>query len=459
VAKFISMRSILFIILLLIPTILFSQQLVRKGWFGARLDPISADDVKTLQLKNSDGLKIVQIVGGTAKALDLQVNDVLLSLNSQKFAFAKAIVKYMNSQKENGEVIASIIRNGKPLMLTNKIVGKPRETDKNCDIIYESIAYKGGKLSVIINKPRKTGKLPAMLFIPGYTCNSIDALKESDPYGKIIRAYSNAGYVVMRVEKSGLGDCENTPDCSATDLYAEVANFEAGLRKLKTLNYVDTNNIFLFGHSMGGIVAPAISATNNVHGVIVFGTVINSFFEFQQGMNRLQFQLAHPEPIEYERKCRVLAEIMHEFYIEKKDLANIAKNKEKLEELKADWQYDGTNIIWGRNMEYWRQIQDFDLVTKWKNTTAKVLALHGGADIQSYSKAEPEQIVYTVNYYHPNNASLITFPETDHLFAKVGTQQKSSDLLLEAKYQELYEAYDVEVAKQSIAWSNAQIVK
>jgi uncharacterized protein len=110
-------------------------------------------------------------------------------------------------------------------------------------------------------------------------------------------------------------------------------------------------------------------------------------------------------------------------------------------------------------MEYWRQIEDFNLIDKWKNTSAKVLALYGGADIQAFSKVEHEQIVYTVNYYHPNNASMITFPETDHLFAKVGTQQKSSDLLNSAKYQELYDAFDWEVTKQSIAWSNAQMVK
>jgi hypothetical protein len=36
--------------------------------------------------------------------------------------------------------------------------------------------YKGGQLRVIINKPFKENKMPAMLFIPGYTCSSIDEL-------------------------------------------------------------------------------------------------------------------------------------------------------------------------------------------------------------------------------------------------------------------------------------------
>jgi uncharacterized protein len=453
------MKNTILALLLFISTLSFAQKLERKGWFGARLDHVNQGDAQKLNLKFNEGLKIVQIVGGTSKSLNLLVDDVVMTINNNKYDSAKEISKFMTSQKENFPIEVQIYRSGKLQTIKGKISGRPRETDKNCEIIYESVPYKSGKLSVIINKPRKLGKMPAVLFIPGYTCSSIDALRESDPYGRIVRAFSDAGYVVVRVEKSGLGDCENTPDCSTTDLKAEVENFEAGLKKLQSLEYVDPNNVFLFGHSMGGIVAPAISAKNNLRGVIVYGTLVNSWFEYQQNMNRLQFQLARPEPFEYERKCRIQTEIMHEFYIEKKSLVEISKNPEKLKELKTDWEYDGKDIIYSRNMEYWRQIQDFPLLDNWKNTKAKVLVLFGGADIQAFSKTEHEQIVYTVNYFNPGNAEMITFPETDHLLAKVGTQQKSSDLLLGQKYQELYDAFDFEVTKKSIEWANKQIVK
>jgi uncharacterized protein len=445
--------------LLYASTLSFSQQLDRKGWFAARLNPVTQAETEALKLKTTEGLKIVQIAGGTSKALNLQVDDVVLTINNQKFASAKDIGKYMTSQKENAPISVEISRGGNRQTLNGKVVGRPRETDANADVIYESVPYKSGKLSIIINKPRKSGKLPAVLFIPGYTCSSADGLRENDPYARIVHAFSAAGYVVMRVEKSGLGDCENTPECSSTDLKAEVENFEAGLKKLQSLDYVDTANVFLFGHSMGGIVAPAIAAKNNVRGLMVYGTVLNSWFEFQQQMNRLQFQLTRPEPFEYERKCRIQTEIMHEFYIEKKSLVEISKNSEKLKELQADWEYDGKDVIWGRNMEYWRQIQDFPLLDNWKNTKAKVLVLFGGADIQAFSKDEHERVVYTVNYFHPNNAEMITFPETDHLFAKVGTQQKSSDLLIGGKFTELFEAFDFEVTQKSIEWANKQVVK
>ena len=67
-----------------------------------------------------------------------------------------------------------IIRNKKEMKLRAKVIGHPFETDDNAEVIYDQAPYRGGLLRVIVNKPRKEGKMPAMLFIPGYTCNSID---------------------------------------------------------------------------------------------------------------------------------------------------------------------------------------------------------------------------------------------------------------------------------------------
>lgn len=54
---------------------------------------------------------------------------------------------------------------------------------------------------MIINKPNGDCKKLAILFIPGYKCSSIDGLTENHPYGLIVRAFSDAGFVVVRVEK------------------------------------------------------------------------------------------------------------------------------------------------------------------------------------------------------------------------------------------------------------------
>lgn len=445
---------IAFLIALFSATICNAQELPRKGWFGAQMETVNEQNFKTLKLKEAQGVRVIQSVGGTSKLLELKPDDAVLSINNQTISDVAALGQFINSAKEGLPIEVKLIRKGKLITLKGTIVGRPRETDANADVIYDSAPYKEGKLSVIINKPRKEGKLPAVLFIPGYTCSSVDGLSESHPYGRVVRKFSDAGYVVLRIEKSGLGDSENTPSCDDSHLYDEVDIFEQGLLKLQSLSYVDKENILIFGHSMGGVVGPAISAKHNVKGIMVYGTTAKSWFEYILEMNRLQTMLANPDPLQFEELCRVQGEIAYEYYIQKKDLQDIARDSIKSAILKTDWQYDGNQMIFNRNNEYWRQIQDYPLLENWKNTKAKVLVVFGGTDFQAFSKADHEQIVYTVNFYHPGNASLIVFPETDHYFAKTGTMQKAFDTFMSGNYQELFDAFDFEVTRGLIEWAN-----
>ena len=450
------MRKIVLIfgITLGVLTSIVAQQLPRKGWLGAKIE-LHQD---TLIIKSKQviypGFRIIQVVGGSAKNLQLIENDLILTINSKSFQNATEVAQYFTSTIEGDNLEITILRGGKQKKLTGVIVGKPREVDQKYEVINERVPFKGGFLSVIINKPKKSGKMPAMLFIPGYTCSSIDGLSEKHPYGRIVRAYADSGYVVVRVEKSGLGDSQNTPECSFTNLYDEVASFQAGLEKLRSLDYVDTSNIFIWGHSMGGVIAPALGAQNNIKGVIVYGTTAKSFFEYQLEMNRLQLMLAHPDPFEYEKTCRLQTEIAYEYYILKKDIKEIASTPERLAALQKDWEYDGNNKIFGRNQEYWRQIVDFPQLEYWKNCSGSVLVLYGGSDFQAFSKADHDQIVYTVNYYHPGKATLMVFPETDHYIAKTGTMQNSFDLFVQGKTLTLFDLFDFEVITKSIEWSN-----
>lgn len=424
------------------------------------MDVVTKENSENLKLKTLEGLKIIKVIyKGTCKLLNLQVDDVILTINKQKYASAKDLAAFIVTQKENTLIEVEISRNGKLQTIKGKTIGKPRETKPNCEIIYDQVAFRNGKLSVIINKPKKEGKHPTMLFIPGYTCSSLDNLPENYAYARIIKAYSDAGFVVVRVEKSGMGDSQNTPDCSATNLYDEIENFQAGLDKLKTLPYVDLKNIFIFGHSMGGIIAPALTAKNEVRGVIVNGTVAKSFYEYTLEMNRLQLMLAKPDAFEYEKTSRLQTEIAYEYYILKKPIREIASTEERKAALKKDWEWDGGNRIFSRNQEYWRQIQEIPLLENWKHTKAKVLVEFVGTDIQAFSKADHEQIVYTVNQFNPGNAKLLVFPEADHLFAKSGTKQNAFDLYDAGKYNELFDMYDTSIGEKTVEWSLKQLVK
>jgi photosystem II stability/assembly factor-like uncharacterized protein/dienelactone hydrolase len=426
-------------------------QLQRKVQFGARLEYVSEN--------SNSGCKVQQVSRGTSVALKLKEKDLIVKIGNSTFASTDEFNQQFLNYSPNQEVQLTVLRGKNQLVLKAKAVARPFETDDNATVIYDEAPYKGGQLRVIINKPFKENKMPAMLFIPGYTCSSIDDLPNNHPYKRIVDAYVDAGYVTLRIEKSGLGDSKNTPPCESCDLLDEIENFEVGLKKLKSLPYVDTNQIIIVGHSMGGIIAPAISAKNKVVGVVVYGTTAKSWFEYQIEMYRVQNALAGMNPIEVEQSVIEQYDLNYRYFVKKEKLEDIAKDANSDSVLRTSWEYDGKGKIYSRNAEYWRQIQDYPHLENWKNTTAKVLVQFGESDFQAFSKSDHQQIVNTVNYFNPGNATLMTYPSTDHYFAKSGTMQEAFDKFTNGKIQQLFDEYNNEVGLSAVRWSNEILSK
>lgn len=420
-----------------------NDPLPRKAFFGAAFQP-------------SNGHLIIDYIAetGTAAQLNLKVGDRLDALNGTAITQVDDLYAVIDRSAAGDRVEVTVLRDGQSRTESGSFVGRPLETSTLSDVVYDAAPYKDGLLRVIINKPRIEGKHPAMLFIPGYTCSSIDNLTDDHPYKRIVDAFAAEGYVTLRIEKSGLGDSRNTPKCESCDLLDEVENFEAGLRKLKSLPYVDTTRIIVFGHSMGGIIAPALSAKNNVAGVVVYGTTAKSWFEYQIEMHRVQTALTGVSPLEVEEYVRSQYELNYRFFVKNEPLSEIAKGKQEDELLRTAWGWDGDGMIFSRNAEYWRQIQSYPHLQNWASTSADVLVLFGESDFQAFSLADHQQIVDAVNFPDGNRARLVTFAETDHYFAKVGNMQDAFNLFATAQYQALFNAYNFAVGTTAVEWSN-----
>lgn len=437
--------------LMLLVSLNVHAQLQRKVYFGAALE--------YRMLNGSTGCIVGRVTGGTSEALGLQENDLILRMGNAPIASKDDFLARFQALVPGQELQMVILRNGKEKTLRGRAVGRPFETDDHADVIYDEAAYKGGQLRVIVSRPFKEGKMPAMLFIPGYTCSSIDTWTRDHPYKRIVDAYVDAGYVTLRIEKSGLGDSRNTPPCESCDLLDEMENFEVGLEKLRSLPYVDTQRIIIVGHSMGGIIAPAISAKHPVAGVVVYGTVAKSWFEYQIEMCRVQNALAGMNPVEVEKSVIEQYDLNYRFFVRKEGLKDMAQDPKVDSVLRNAWEYDGKGKIYGRNAEYWRQIQDFPILENWKNTTAKVLVQFGESDFQAFSKADHQQIVNTVNHFHPGNATLKTYPSTDHFFARSGTMQDAYNKFANGQIQQLFDEYNHEVGLDAVQWSNEVLNK
>ncbi len=450
------MRTILIIsALLLIFNILNSQELKRKASFGAQITGINDSIAKVLSLNLNQGVVVKSIdKKGTANNLHLEANDVIYRINQSEIKDVADLKSTVGNLREGDQVMVAFYRDGKPKTSISNAEAKPRESSDKFEVIYEAADFDGGKLSMIVTKPKGEGKFPAILFIPGYMCYSLDNIG-NHPYGQIVNKLTEQGFVVVRVEKPGEGDCMNTPSCRSIGFNKEVDAFDAGFKKMATLDYVDTTNLFVFGHSLGAMEAPLISARNkNVKGVIIEGTSGDSWFEYILDMFRYQNPIMGVDVVENEEMISKATPMLYEYLVQKKSPTDLAKNPDYKTILMEMMQYDGGEQIWDRHYKYWQELQDFNQAEAWKNTSAKVLVMRGSGDLEAFSNEQHQLITRTINSYHPGNAIFVELKNSDHAFCKSNTPEESFKNGQTPGYH--YNQFNDDVIKVVTEWINSQ---
>ena len=288
-------------------------------------------------------------------------------------------------------------------------------------VTYGSVRVPDGyRLRTIVTEPldsprAKDGKLPAFLYVSGIVCDSVDRPTMPDAVDtRIVHAMADAGFVTLRVDKPGVGDSEGPPS-GEIDLQTELAGYTAALRQLAAMPGVDPGRIYVFGHSMGGVLAPYLSAAVPVRGSIVYGTLVRTWFEYQLENVRRQAAL-QPGISEAEITEAVLAEA--------KTSATVLVDKKTLGDAWARWPElrrptQGTmldeNHMSTRGMPFFHQLQDLNLARAWQESSGAVLAVYGEYDWVT-SEADHRKIVDIVNARTEGAGTLLVRPRADHAF-------------------------------------------
>ena len=382
----------------------------------------------------SGGMYIKQVfpesTGETAK---MTAGDILLQVNDLPTDTYTNLYLASRNLRADDQVQFTVFRNGKQKVLKGTVRPKPLETCEHAEVIYDEVPFKNGWIRTIIRKPEKAGKHPAIFLIPGYNCASYDNLPDFHPYEKILDKFSELGYVTIRTEKTGMGDNTDTPDCYASGFHTEMEGFEAGYKTLPKYDFIDQDNIFVLGHSLGGIQAPIIGSKFNPKGIIVYGTAMDPWYEYLLKMVRFQNPRFGVDRMQHEKDMRIYHHLLFEHYVLNKPLKEVAKNEEYRRLLERDFQYQGGDMLFQRHYTYWQEINDLNLAEHWKNTNSYVYSVYGEADIEALNAESQQDIVSTVNDYHPGKAEFKLLEGTSHSFLKVGTMEDVAKLKREGK--------------------------
>lgn len=399
---------------------------------------------------SSRGMSIDTVVAGsTFFSLGLKKGDTLAMINDKPVtdvASYQSAVKFRKGEAVNIEYK----RGSKTISKKGKAVMLPYDTTSYADIVYGWADMEGCKLRTIVRKPKGKENLPAVLLVPGYNCGSIENYKNGS-YGKLIRTWIDAGFAVVTIEKSGLGDSYGCIPCSEADLATDIKVFDIGYRYMEGLPFVDKSNLFIWGHSMGGVIAPVIAEKYKPRGVIAFATVFRPWSEFLLEMHRIQAPLDGKTYAQTEDMVRGIQKVYYEFFVLKKSPKELYQNPEYKNIVATELEYkEGSTNMWGRHWRFWQQIDSLDLARSWSNVDAKVLSIFGGADFVACSELEHELIVRTVNSTHPGNATHLHIPDVDHLLISNPDWKSAHKHFMDAAYKNTH--FHQGFADETVKW-------
>lgn len=402
----------LVVILFLVRSISYGQELPRSAWFGALVSDLNDSTRATLKLSSQSGTIIKKVVpGSSAYNAEFTSNDVLTSMDGVHIENTSQFLALLKKHHGGDKVKIGFYRDSKLKETTMTLLPKQMETSDDYDIIYSSVLSGTNHLRTIITKPKSGNIHPAVLLIGGVGCYSIDNITAAEIQS--IKMWSDSltrnGFVTIRIEKTGIGDSQGIP-CTECDFNTEKQGYLDGLKQLKSLPYVDKANVFIAGFSIGGVIAPLIAQQEPVKGIIVYGTVGRNWLEYELENTFRQQVLGNVRADSIDQYMRGEYIRLYGLLVEKKQPEQVIKeHPETANHL----------LRYPMRIEYFQQVADVNIRTLWMNTKAKVLAMHGASDFVS-SSIEHKLIAETVNKYHPGNATYIEIPNADHwsLFAE-----------------------------------------
>jgi pimeloyl-ACP methyl ester carboxylesterase len=399
--------------------------LPRKGALGAAVRLPTADELKTpgLGVKGGDGVFIERVFpDSTAAAAGLRRGDILISVGDTPIASPAQLIAAIAGCRTGEDVKVGLLRNGERTTVATPLRPRAFETSAVYQVIYGSVVSRGKRLRTIVTGPMDRGKRAALFLIQGVGSFSIESAPAgAGAYGRIIDEFTRRGFVTMRVDKPGQGDSEGGPTRDI-DFETELDGYRQALRALKTSRSVDPNNIIIFGHSMGGVMAPLLAAEVPVKGIAVYGTIAKTWHEYTLENARRQMTLRGTGFTQIERKLRQDAAI-DQFLMQGLAPSEIAAGHPDLKARVAEWYANGTYHA-DTHFEYFRQLARKNLAEAWESFGGHALAAWGKSDFLS-GEEDHALIARIINRAHPGRGTFLALDGIDHAFCRASSQEES----------------------------------
>ena len=395
--------GVLVLVLFSITTQCLSQTLKRRASFEAK---ISWPDNKT------PGAKIEEIDEGTPLLnVGFKVGDVIINVDHRPILNSEdwSAITYGIRADQKTYIVA---KRGVDVISQEVVLNPlPKEQHDVLDTFYESVTSDYGiRQRVIITKPKGKGPFPAIFLIQGLSCSTIEKYSgRSNNWVRLIKDLAEkSNMVLVRVEKPGVGDSEG--DCGKTDFQTEINGYEAAMQLLKSKTYIQQDKVIVYGNSMGSALAPYIANQFNAAGVISDGTFFKSWYEHMLEIERRILEIEGKSQKEiYDLMNTVYIPIYYKMLIEKRSYHDILEENP----LFKKYHRHGPFHMYGRPVEYYHQVQDFNFASEWQKIKVPV-RIRWGTNDWIMTENDNDMIIALLEKSNHKDHQLYKYPELDH---------------------------------------------
>jgi len=402
-----------------------------------------------------DGLRLTFVDDkATAGLAGLQVGDILHRVDGDAVSSMQKLIEIVQTKRAGGRVRFSISRSGQPLSLHATLQPRAQESADGLIVSYDSVAIEGGPSRIITYRPRTQDALPALFYLPGFSCASIDFGGVGDnPIRRFVEDIARRGFVVVRQEKPGLGDSVSTKRCEDLSFDEEVASFSKGVDWIKGQDFVDPDKVFFFGHSLGGVTAPALAAQHSPRGIITYGAPSRRWFEYKLDVFNEQPILLGRDPQAAAQRATIGIPFFRDVMTTRMPWPEIVKaHPEAIGQ--QIFSTKGQSIL-GRDFTFLRTLNAFDIEGAWRAYQGDVLALYGTFDIHVISDKDARNVVKLVNEDGGERAMMRVIKGAEHGFSNPnGTLDDYIRAMRFGQWtaEMALERYDPRLAEESVRW-------
>ena len=424
-----------------------AQKLERKGSLGVEISPS----------KDGKGVLIENLMPeGTAAQIGLKQGDIITRADDKDIEDVPSLVAITSSWKGGQNCKIDIIRNGgQRLTLKGKVVGKPMESSSFGTVKYGQISFRDGALRSILHLPNDVQNPPVIYYIQGFGCNSIDTYAfPKDPLRQLTDEFVKAGFAVFRVEKPGVGDSETKEDCHQIGYWEEIHAFKTALTQLKKNTLVNPDQVFVFGHSLGGITAPLVASEEQVAGIIAYGSVSTSWFEYLIRVLREQAIMTGSDYLTVQKDVQKRIPLLYDYLINKQTPEQLEKKEGYNEMMSTGLPMRRGDLMAGRHYSFMQEIQEVDLAEAYFKSNVPVLALHGEFDVHAINSDWAIEIANMVNSFENGYGSYKIVKGTEHGFSLVPSLDVYNRLRRSGTFDKAYmaEHFNPEVVELVVSW-------